>query len=158
MAIVGRDSVASDQNGVVGAHEDDLEVVMRYGERVPQAYGGTFVDGHVVVVLFIEDVARHASVLRDLVSQPDRIRVEPTSRTWHDVLAAKEEVSRELLAAPSFGVNSVGIGRRGHQFVILVGVHPYTPQRAGAIQKAVGHHPVVIEPQSPVRFVRDARS
>ena len=51
-------------------------------------------------------------------------------------------------------MHTIGIGMRVGQFVISVGIDPYTSDRADELTRITRPHPVIIEHQGPYRFAR----
>jgi hypothetical protein len=96
---------------------DDLELVQRYGrDEAADHFGGCYWDNEppvTIVALFTAEVDRHRTVLRSRVSQPARLAVRATPRTWRQVQADNEEIAAMLLTTRTeSGVHGVGIGLR----------------------------------------------
>jgi hypothetical protein len=137
---------------------DDLELVQRYGqEEAADHFGGCYWDNKppvTIVALFTAEVDRHRTVLGSRVSQPARLVVRATSRTWRQVQADHEEIAAMLLTTRTEpGVHSVGIGLRAGRFVVFVDIEPYTAERAAHIVELVQPHEVVVERGGPYHAV-----
>jgi hypothetical protein len=137
---------------------DNLELVQRYGrEEAADHFGGCYWDNEppvTIVALFTAEVDRHRTVLRSRVTQPARLTVLATPRTWRQVQADNEEIAAMLLTTRTEpGVHSVGIGLREGRFVVCVDIEPYTAERAAHIVELVQPHEVVVQPGGPYRAV-----
>jgi hypothetical protein len=133
---------------------DDLELVQRYGrDEAADHFGGCYWGNEplvTIVALFTAEVDRHRTVLRSRVTQPARLAVRATSRTWRQVQADNEEIAAMLLATRTEpGVHSVGIGLREGRFVVCVDLQPYTAERAARIAELVQPREVVVQQGGP---------
>ena len=87
-------------------------------------YAGTHVEGDGQVVRFTTDVETHREALFALVHGRCPVRVEAASRSWEELDAARERLTRELLVGhrhPAF--LGVGIGlddAQQHVVTVLV--------------------------------------
>jgi len=137
---------------------DDLELVQDYGrDEAADHFGGCYWDNQpllTIVALFTAEVDRHRTVLRSRVTQPARLVVRATSRTWRQVQADNEEIAAMLLTTRTeLGVHSVGIGLREGRFVVCVDLEPYTAERAAHIAELVQPREVVVEQGGPYHAV-----
>ena len=137
---------------------DDLELVQRYGrEEAAGHFGGCYWDNEppvTIVALFTAEVGRHRTVLDSRVTQPARLAVRATPRTWRHVQADHEEIAAMLLTTRTEpGVHSVGIGLRQGRFVVCVDIEPYTAERAAHIVELVQPHEVVVQQGGPYHAV-----
>ena len=137
---------------------DDLELVHRYGrEEAADHFGGCYWDNEppvTIVALFTAEVDRHRMVLGSRVTQPARLAVRATPRTWRQVQADHEEIAAMLLATRTEpGVHSVGIGVRQGRFVVCVDIEPYTAEHAAHIAELVQPHEVVVQQGGPYHAV-----
>lgn len=125
----------------------DPDVIARYGEHEP-TFGGLYLEGDAVVVLFTADLDVHRERLRSLVRAPDRLRVERAERPYSAVEAAARRVSGALLSGdrPFPHVTGSGIGVVNGRFAIVVGVLDLDDARAAAIRQAVAPGEIVLEP------------
>src|SRR6266542_285205 len=82
---------------------NDLELVPRYGRhKAADHFGGCYWDNEplvTIVTLFTAEVDRHRTVLRSRVTQPARLAVRATPRTWRQVHADNEEIAALLLTS-----------------------------------------------------------
>ena len=148
------DPVARAQHQLRG----DLELVQRYGrDEAADHFGGCYWDNEplvTIVALFTAEVDRHRTVLRSRVTQPGRLAVRATPRTWRQIQADNEEIAAMLLrtrAEP--GIHGVGIGLREGRFVVCVDIEPYTAERAARIAELVQPRQVVVQPGGPYHAV-----
>ena len=136
---------------------DDLELVQRYGrDEAADHFGGCYWDNEppvTIVALFTAEVDRHRTVLRRRVTQPARLVVRATSRTWRQVQADNEEIAAMLLTRTEPGVHRVGIGLREGRFVVCVDIEPYTAERAARIAELVQPREVVVQQGGPYHAV-----
>jgi hypothetical protein len=137
---------------------DDLELVQRYGrDEAADHFGDCYWDNEppvTIVALFTAEVDRHRSVLRSRVTQPARLAVRATSRTWRQVQADNEEIAAMLLTTRTEpGVHGVGIALRQGRFVVCVDIEPYTAERAACIAELVQPHEVVVQPGGPYHAI-----
>ena len=137
---------------------DDLELVQRYGrDEAADHFGGCYWDNEppvTIVALFTAEVDRHRTVLGGRVTQPARLAVRATPRTWRQVQADHGEIAAMLLTTRTEpGVHSVGIGLREGRFVVCVDIEPYTAERAAHIVELVQPHEVVVQPGGPYHAV-----
>ena len=137
---------------------DDLELVQDYGrDEAADHFGGCYWDNEppvTIVALFTAEVDRHRMVLGSRVTQPARLAVRATPRTWRQVQADHEEIAAMLLATRTEpGVHSVGIGVRQGRFVVCVDIEPYTAERAAHIVELVQPHEVVVQQGGPYHAV-----
>ncbi len=133
---------------------DDLELVQRYGrDEAADHFGGCYWDNEppvTIVALFTAEVDRHRTVLGSRVTQPARLTVRATPRTWRQVQSDNEEIAAMLLTTRTEpGVHSVGIGLREGRFVVCVDIQPYTAERAARIAELVQPHEVVVRQGGP---------
>ena len=144
------DPVARDQPQL----HDDLELVVRYGrDEAADHFGGCYWDNEppaTIVALFTAEVDRHRTVLGGRVTQPTRLVVRATPRTWRQVQADHEEIAAMLLTTRTEpGVQSVGIGLREGRFVVCVDIEPYTDEHAARIAELVQPREIVVQPGGP---------
>jgi hypothetical protein len=137
---------------------DDLGLVQRYGrDEAADHFGGCYWDNEplvTIVALFTAEVDRHRTVLRGRVTQPARLAVRGTPRTWRQVQADHEEVAAMLLTRRTEpGVHGVGIGLREGRFVVCVDIQPYTAERAARIAELVRPREVVVQQGGPYHAV-----
>jgi hypothetical protein len=137
---------------------DDLELVQRYGrEEAADHFGGCYVDDEPVgsiVALFTAELDRHRRVLGSRVTQPTRLAVRATPRTWRQVQADNQEIAAMLLTTRTEqGVHGVGIGLREGRFVVCVDIEPYTAERAARIAELVEPREVVVQQGGPYHAV-----
>ena len=137
---------------------DDLELVQRYGrDEAADHFGGCYWDDEppvAIVALFTAEVDRHRAVLRSRVTQPARLAVRATLRTWRQVQADNEAIAAMLLTARTEpGVHAIGIGLREGRFVVCVDIEPYTAERADRIAELVRPREVVVRQGGPYRAV-----
>ena len=126
----------------------------RYGASVPDQFGGLFIEHGTFVVLFTTDLDRHVAALRDRLSGQRGWRVEHGDRTWQEVEQANAAVQHILWDTRQHpDVNMIGISMRDGQFVIAVGIHPHTSDRADELQHITRPYPVVVERGGPVVLV-----
>src|SRR5437588_12911002 len=105
----------------------NANVVGDYGDRVPDQYGGCFVEaGVMLVALFTADLDRHESALSTLVPCPEALRVRRTARSWTDVERDNRELAEALWARADLGVVATGIGMSAAgEFVVRVELAPW---------------------------------
>jgi len=137
---------------------DDLELVQDYGrDEAADHFGGCYWDNQpllTIVALFTAEVDRHRTVLGSRVTQPARLAVRATPRTWRQVQADNAEIAAMLLTTRTEpGVHSVGIGLREGRFVVCVDLEPYTAERAAHIAELVQPREVVVEQGGPYHSV-----
>jgi hypothetical protein len=137
---------------------DDLELVRRYGrDEAADHFGGCYWDDQplvTIVALFTAEVDRHRTVLGSRVTQPTRLVVRATSRTWRQVEADNEEIAAMLLTTRiEPGVHGVGIGLREGRFVVCVDIEPYTAERAARIAERVQPREVVVQQGGPYHAI-----
>ena len=137
---------------------DDLEMVRRYGrDEAADHFGGCYWDNQplvTIVALFTAEVDRHRTVLGNRVTQPTRLVVRATSRTWRQVQADNKEIAAMLLTTRiEPGVHGVGIGLREGRFVVCVDIEPYTAERAARIAERVQPREVVVQQGGPYHAV-----
>jgi hypothetical protein len=107
-----------------------------------------------IVALFTAEVDRHQTVLRRRVSQPARLAVRATPRTWRQVQADNEQIAAMLLTTKTEpGVHGVGIGLREGHFVVCVHIEPDTAERAARIAELVQPREVVVQQGGPYHAV-----
>ena len=138
--------------------QDDLELVRRYGQdEAADHFGGCYWDDQplvTIVALFTAEVDRHRTVLRSRVTQPGRLAVRATSRTWRQVQADHEEIAATLLTTRTEpGVHGVGIGLREGRFVVCVDIEPYSAGRAARFAELVQPREVVVRQGGPYHAV-----
>jgi hypothetical protein len=132
---------------------DDVRVAAVYGERFPDEFGGLYLEGESLVVLFTRHVELHERALRNEVGHPDSLRVHQASRTWEEVVTSNRDVGLVLLGdGPISGVTNVGIVVLDGQFVVMVGVTMDDPAVADQVRAAVSPNPVVVEPRGRPRL------
>jgi len=73
--------------------QDELE---RYGQSVPDQFGGLYMDESTFVALFTTDLDRHRAALRDRLSGQRGWRVQRGDRTWQEVERANAAVQHIL--------------------------------------------------------------
>jgi len=144
------DPIARAQNQL----RDDLELVQRYGrDEAADHFGGCYWDNEppvTIVALFTAELDQHRTVLGSRVTQPARLAIRATPRTWRQVQADNEEIAAMLLTTRTEpGVHSVGIGLREGRFVVCVDIEPYTAERAARIAELVQPHEIVVQPGGP---------
>lgn len=125
----------------------DIDAVTAYAADQP-GFGGTYIDGDRLVVLFTDNVGRHKSALRAIVDHPEYLVVRGASRTLAEVRAAAERVTNRLLhggAAPD--VSSVGVAVHDGEFAVEIGLDPHSDERAAQVRAAAAPDPVVVRPQ-----------
>jgi len=137
---------------------DDLELVQRYGrDEAADHFGGCYWDNEplvTIVALFTAEVDRHRTVLCSRVTQPARLAVRATPRTWRQVQADHEEITAMLLTTRTEpGVHAVGIGLHQGRFVVCVDIEPYTAERAARIAELVQPREVVVQQGGPYHAV-----
>ena len=137
---------------------DDLELVQDYGrDEAADHFGGCYWANEppvTIVALFTAEVDRHRTVLRGRVTQPARLTVRATPRTWRQVQADHEEIAAMLLTTRTEpGVHRVGIGLREGRFVVCVDLEPYTAERAARIAELVQPREVVVQQGGPYHAV-----
>jgi hypothetical protein len=137
---------------------DDLELVQRYGrDEAADHFGGCYWDNEpplTIVALFTAEVDRHRTVLASRVTQPARLVIRATPRTWRQVQADNEEIAAILLTTKTEpGVHGVGIGLRDGRFVVCVDIEPYTAERAARIAELVQPHEVVVQSGGPYHAI-----
>jgi hypothetical protein len=133
---------------------DDLELVQGYGrDEAADHFGGCYWDNEppvTIVALFTAEVDRHRAVLGSRVTQPTRLVVRATARTWRQVRADHEEIAAMLLTTGTEpGVHGVGIGLRQGRFVVCVDIEPYSAERAARIVELVQPREVVVQQGGP---------
>jgi hypothetical protein len=138
--------------------QDDLELVQRYGhEEAADHFGGCYWDNQplvTIVALFTAEVDRHRTVLSSRVSQPTRLVVRATSRTWRQIQADNEEIAAMLLITRTEpGVHGVGIGLREGRFVVCVDIEPHTAERAARIAELVQPREVIVQQGGPYHAI-----
>ena len=137
---------------------DDLELVQRYGrEEAADHFGGCYWDNQplvTIVALFTAEVDRHRTVLGSRVSQPTRLVVRATSRTWRQIQADNEEIAAMLLITRTEpGVHAVGIALRQGRFVVCVDIEPHTAERAARIAELVQPREVIVQQGGPYHAI-----
>jgi hypothetical protein len=137
---------------------NEMKLVWRYGrQEAPEQFGGCYWDNEppvTIVALFTAEVDRHRAVLGSRVTQPDRLAVRATPRTWRQVQANNEQIVAMLLTTRTEpGVHRVGIGLREGRFVVCVDIEPYTPERVARIAGLVYPREVVVQQGGPSHIV-----
>src|SRR4030095_8485777 len=137
---------------------DDLELVQRYGrEEAADPLGGCYWENERtvnIVMLLTPELGRPRTVLGSRVTQPARLAVRATPRTWRQVQADHEKIAAMLLTTRTEpGVHSVGIGLRQGRFVVCVDLEPYTAERAAHIAQLVQPREVLVQPGGPYHAV-----
>lgn len=115
---------------------EDAEAIRTYGLGPLAEFGGMFHENGMQVVLFTASVSEHEAALRLLLAHPETVEVRVCKRSWQDILEDNNRVAHVLFRDhPHPQVHSAGIGMECGEFVIRVGVHPYTadwPRRFAA--------------------------
>lgn len=125
----------------------DADVAATYAAAQP-GFGGTYLDGDQFVVLFTDDAERHEHALRGLVEHPEGLTVRSTSRTLAEVRESAARVKDRLFhTGTAADISSVGIAVREGEFVVEVGLDPYSGERETQVREAVRPDPVVVRPQ-----------
>jgi hypothetical protein len=123
------------------------------GRRRHEPVGGCYWDSEppvTIVALFTAEVDRHRAVLRRRVTQPARLAVRATPRTWRQVQTDNEEIAAMLLTPRTEpGVHGVGIGLREGRLVVCVDIEPYTAEGAARIAALVQPREVVVQQGGP---------
>jgi hypothetical protein len=116
--------------------DEDSALTATYGESVPLEYGGLYVDGDTLVVLFTRNLALHRSELEQRVKNVGRLRVVQSSRTEGEATAEIASIAEQLIRDPATKldfVTGVGMSIRQGQWVTVVGIDPYTDENACAV-------------------------
>ncbi|MGH3095764.1 MAG: hypothetical protein ACRDMV_07150 [Streptosporangiales bacterium] len=125
----------------------DTDAATAYAATQP-GFGGTYIDGDVLVVLFTEDVKRHEHALRTVVEHPEHLVVRATSRTVADVRESAARVRHRVLGSgDATDVSSVSVAVHAGEFVVEVGLDPHTDEREEQVRDAARPDPVVVRPQ-----------
>jgi hypothetical protein len=132
---------------------NDSNIAHDYALDLPE-YGGIFHDGDLLVVLMTANLAQHERELRRLVTEPDKIEVRPAARPWAAVSAGAERLSTQLPDADAaIDVTGVGIGVHDGEFIVTVGINPYSDRAAETIRMLASPEPVFIKPQAPATLL-----
>jgi hypothetical protein len=76
---------------------DDRDRIDRYCESKPEAYAGRWTEGGKSLVLaFTDDVEKHLDEIRDLLNDPDPVRVVQVRRSYRDLMALRDGVLSTL--------------------------------------------------------------
>ena len=133
---------------------DEGRVINDYGARYPGEYGGAYRDQGQLVALFTRKLEQHLVRLRRRLPFPENLSVERALRPYREIERENEELQRRLLLEHRHpGVTVVGISMREGQFVIMVGIHPYTDAAADDVRRAAEPHVIEVRPMGPVRQV-----
>lgn len=117
-------------------------------------FGGTYFDGDLLVVLFTEDVERQRNALRTVVEHPEHLVVRATSRTLAEVRQSAARVRHRLLdPGDATDVSSIGLTVHADEFVVEVGLDPYSDERASQLRAAVHPDPIVVRSQPHPRLL-----
>jgi hypothetical protein len=125
--------------------------IVRYGNYVPQQYGGCLTEDDLLIVLFTANLPVHEQALTALLGGlPDNLRLRQAVRAWQEVERVNSEVQRRLMSGVSDPrVNSVGIGVEDGQFVISVGIAPYNAGVIAEVKAAAAPHEIAVRASGP---------
>lgn len=123
----------------------DPEPVWSYG-RAHADFGGVYVDGAALVVMFTGNLDQHRLELEPLLRHPEWLRMELADRPYAAVEASNFRVQRLLMldGRPYPDVVGIGIGMEAGQLVIHVQAENLTDELAAAIREAVAPDEVVV--------------
>ena len=72
---------------------DDRDRIDRYCESKPETYAGRWTEGETSLVLaFTDDVDTHLDEIRDLLNDPDQVRVVQVRHSYRDLMALRDRV------------------------------------------------------------------
>ena len=72
---------------------DDRDRIDRYCESKPETYAGRWTEGGTSLVLaFTDDVETHLDEIRDLLNEPDQVRVVQVRYSYRDLMALRDRV------------------------------------------------------------------
>jgi hypothetical protein len=118
-----------------------------WGESV-ESYGGVYYteDGEKLVVLFTDDPELHRAAVSQLTYAPERLVFRRTSRSQAEIDQANRAVLRRLMPGenPYPGVVSVGPTLDGDDWVIEVGIDPYSEEAAAEVRELVAPEQVIV--------------
>jgi hypothetical protein len=128
----------------------DAEPIGLWGESV-RSFGGMYYteDGQRLVVLFTDDPELHRVEVSRLTSAPERLILRRTSRSRVEVDEANRAAQRKLLTGvtPHPSVVAVGMTLVGDEWVVHVGIDPYSDQTAAEVRELVAPEHVVVDYQ-----------
>jgi len=125
----------------------DAGPITIWGESVASYGGGYYIDdGEKLVMLFTDDPESHRAELSRLMSAPERLVLRRTNRSQADVDKGNDAVLRVLMTGgtPHPNVISIGPTLDGDEWIIEVGILPYSEQTAAEIRELVAPEQVVV--------------
>jgi hypothetical protein len=126
--------------------EIDYEAATLYAESV-DSYGGSFYDDDAdkIVLLFTGDPELHRAAIAQRTTTPEKFMLHRTSRSQAEITEASSQVVRLLLGKAELAeVTGVGPGLHGDEFVIEVGIDPYSEQIAATIHQLVAPEQIIV--------------
>jgi hypothetical protein len=126
--------------------EIDHQAAALYSESL-DSFGGSYYDEDAdkIVLLFTGDPELYRDAIAQRTTTPERIVLRRTSRSQAEVDQASSRVVRLVMGQASLPqVNEVGPGLRGDEFVIEVGIDPYSEQVAATIRELVAPEQVIV--------------
>ena len=115
----------------------DDEPIGMWGESVASFGGMYFTDGEEkLVVLFTDDPELHREEVSRLTPVPERLILRRTSRSQAEINRSSEVVVDRLMTGsnPHPSVRTVGPTLDGDEWVITVGIDPYTERGAAEVR------------------------
>jgi hypothetical protein len=113
-----------------------------------EPFGGAYFteDGEKLVVLFTDDPELYRGTVSQLTPAPEMLILRRTSRSQAEIDQANRAVLRKLISGDKLhqGVVEVGPTLDGDDWVIEVGIDPYSEQAAGAIRELVTPERVIV--------------
>lgn len=113
--------------------------VERYGSRVPEAYGGVWVDGAIVVAAFTAPALIHESQLTALVSPRALLRVVEVRYSLATLTRLAQQVDAEASWFPSAGASFEGTGVDLERNLVVVRIRANDTSVAEAVAAHFGH-------------------
>lgn len=119
--------------------------VALHAESQP-GFGGIFVDGGKMVVLFTDELDQHRRELRRLLPRRARVAVRQCNRTYADMECIQERVGRHLFGRDDPHVTEIGLDLHGDDVAVVVTVYPYSDAAAQRSRELASPDSIVIVP------------
>jgi hypothetical protein len=134
----------------------DVETVRAYGTEHGDTYGQVRFEQDRLVATFTEDLEGHRRLLTDLVTHPDRLRIEATAHSRVELEAIWGPIRERLSNDPRRPFQQIGI-RDGAVSLLRAPFESLATEIAGAYGDAVAIT-VGVKPFPPGRFAPSSRS
>jgi hypothetical protein len=125
----------------------DAQPISVWGESVESFGGANYTeDGEKLFVLFTDDPEQYRVAVSQLTSAPERLVFRRTGRSQAEIDRANRAVQRRLILGDAVhpGVVSVVVTRDGDDWVIEVGIDPYSDRAAAEIRELVAPERLIV--------------